>query len=153
MTNTNLMSDAEEARAQLSTQQKKLEEIKNSVISGGEEQSQVDEAVDQVYDDQGQLKEDIEVNAPPFLIEFNDNEEKEDVDEEEDEEEEMDDEEDDYPTSEALEENEEGQDYEEIAEEQEYDASSVEYEDANASSISSSFAAYTDEEMNQKSQR
>ena len=40
-----------------------------------------------------------------------------------------------------------------VAEEQEYDASSVEYEDANASSISSSFAAYTDEEMNQKSQR
>merc|ERR1712147_608448 len=104
MTNTNLMSDAEEARAQLSTQQKKLEEIKNSVISGGEEQSQVDEAVDQVHDDQGQLREDIEVI---------DNEENEDVDEEqegeedEDEEEEMGEEEDDYPTSEALEENEE----------------------------------------------
>ena len=59
MTNTNLLSDVEEARSQLTTQQKKLEEIKNSVISGGEEQSKVDEEVDKVYDDQGEVKEDI----------------------------------------------------------------------------------------------
>ena len=65
--------------------------------------------------------------------------------------EEMGEEVDDYQTTEALEEIENDRENEEIDEEQEYDASSIGYEDTNGSS--SSFAAYTDQEMNQKSQR
>merc|ERR1712012_968186 len=146
MTNTNLMADTEEAKTQLSTQQKKLEDIKNSVISGESQvdgavdQKQVDEVVDKVYDDQGELQEDIEVGN---------NEENEDADIEE---EDADGEEEDVDG-----EVEEEEDYEELEEEmeedQDYESSTADYEDTPGSSTSSSFAAYTDQEMNQKSQR
>ena len=145
MANTNLMADAEEARTQLSTQQRKLEEIKNSVISGESQvdeavdQKQVDEVVDKVYDDQGELQEDIEVgdneNEDADIEEEDADGEEEDVDDEVEEEE-------DY---EELE--------EEMEEDQDYESSTADYEDTPGSSTSSSFAAYTDQEMNQKSQR
>ena len=61
-------------------------------------------------------------------------------------------------TSEDVDEDvEEEEDYgeleEEMEEDQDYESSTADYEDTPGSSTSSSFAAYTDQEMNQKSQR
>ena len=88
---------------------------------------------------------------PQHPHEEEDDGEEDDGEEDEDEEEEMGEEVDDYQTTEALEEIENDRENEEIDEEQEYGASSIGYEDTNGSS--SSFAAYTDQDSNQKSQK
>ena len=148
MTNTNLQSDAEDAKNQLRSQLKRLEDIKNSVISGAVEQKLVDEAVDKIYDDQGELKEDIEV--PEVDIEnkgegeddelndaleeiYNDGEEdKGDID----------------TTTKNVNENEDGSidDYE-----QKQGEAPKDYDSNQSSSISSSFENY--EDRNQQSLR
>ena len=150
MTNINLQSDAEDAKNQLRSQLKRLEDIKNSVISGAEEQKLVDEAVDKIYDDQGELKEDIEV--PEADIE-NEGEGDEDDDELNDALEEIyndgeKDEGDIDTTTEDVNENEDGSidDYE-----QKQGEAPKDYESNQSSSISSSFENY--EDRNQQSLR
>jgi len=152
MTNSNLQSDAEDAKNQLRSQLKRLEDIKNSVIIGAEEQKLVDEAVDKIYDDQGELMVDIEVPEADIENEgegdeddaelndaleeiYNDGEEdKGDID----------------TTTEDVDENEDGSidDYE-----QKQGEAPKDYDSNQSSSISSSFENYEDRKLNQQSLR